>query len=232
MGRGRRPVLLYGFPDPGEAVGGTGIVALLTALVSADPFLASFDVCWHFIPCLNLDDQPDGGRTVRPVMRQATARDVDWCLHDPRAETTALVGYAREVRPAFSLPLHDEYHCGKALDAYFVVSGQCSTVTARRVREYVRAFNVPLDRGKVHPRLGEGFLAFGPATEGYEVSTFSILAQTGPVFIGEVSKWPELSAPEIVALQMGVGLIAMAGHLQHSGRGAAPPGLFGGQCDC
>ncbi len=226
IGDGKCPVLLYGFPDPGEAVGGTGIVALMYALIARHPFLESFDVSWHMIPCLNFDDQPDEGRTLQKVMRDNSKREVDWCLHDPRKETTALVDYTREIRPVFSFPLHDEYHCGEPMDMYFGVLGTLQVETAAVIREYVQAFGVPVDGKTKHPALGDGFFTFGPEDDEYGNSTFSVQAESGPVFIAEVSRRLELSPAKTVALQLGAGLIAIASCIPYSGRGQAPRELF------
>lgn len=209
-GENQNTVLLYGFPDPGEAIGGTAIVCLLQALVESSPFLQRFDVAWRFIPCLNVDDQPDEGRTLRPVMKNEYGREVDWCLQQPRQETTALVEYAKRIKPAFSFPLHDEYHCGEPLDAYFGVVGHIPDRFAIRIREYVRRFGVPVSAEVTSATWGDGFFEFHAGCQDYGNSTFSLLAQTGPVFIAEVSKRPELSPADTVALQLGTGLIAMS----------------------
>jgi hypothetical protein len=91
IGKSKNTVLMYGFPDPGEAVGGTAIVCLLRAIIESSPFIKTFDAAWRFIPCLNLDNQPDEGRTIRPVMKSEYGKEVDWCIQNPRPETTALL---------------------------------------------------------------------------------------------------------------------------------------------
>ena len=71
IGTGRHPVLFYGFPDPGEAIGATVILSLMQALSDPASILHQLDVTWLFIPCLNFDDQPDNGNSLRRVMKTA-----------------------------------------------------------------------------------------------------------------------------------------------------------------
>ncbi len=219
------PVLLYGFPDPGEAVGGTAIAALLRALVEKDPFLQSFGVRWHFIPCLNPDDQPDDGQSIRTVVRDKQKREVDWCVDNPRKETTALVDYVREIEPQFTFPLHDEYHCGDSLAMYFPVCGCLAPSAASRIRELLDTYGVPISSDMSDPTLGQGFFPCEGELD-YKDSTFAVMAEYGTVFIAEISCRPELTPSQTVAVQFGAGLIVLASILSHSGRGDAPKILF------
>lgn len=218
-------VLLYGFPDPGESTGGTGIVNLMYALLKEHAFLQSYGVRWCLIPCLNLDDQPDDGKTIQPVMRSAKVREVDWCVANPRSETTALLQYVRAVQPAFSFPLHDECHCGEAIDMYFPVTSDLPVEACDRVRALLSHLGVPISTKISDPTLGAGFFK-ADKTPDFTNSTFATMAQTGPVFIAEVSLRPEFSASQTVATQLGVGLIALASCIEHTGRGTAPRELF------
>lgn len=126
FGQGDKNILFYGFPDPGEAVGGTGILALVLALLNGNSFLNSLtnslNLKWNFIPCLNFDDQPEKGCEFVTVMRDPAIREVDWCLNNPRPETKALIQHAEKNKPVFTFPLHDEFHSGESIPVYFPVS--------------------------------------------------------------------------------------------------------------
>ena len=110
FGSGKKAVLFYGFPDPGEALGGTLILNILKNLAEGRIEVNDWDLSWWFIPVLNFDDQPDSGKSLRTVMRDDQIREVDWCLDNPRAETLALLNLADRVKPEFTFALHDEYH--------------------------------------------------------------------------------------------------------------------------
>lgn len=215
FGRGRTHVLLYGFPDPGEAVGGTTILALLRGLVNGNKHLRSLDLTWHLIPCLNRDDQPDGGRTLSTVFRDPNIREVDWCVSNPRAETKALLDYAELVSPAFTFPLHDEYHSGEAIPLYVIVSECLDPAVSERIRSCVQSFGLLLEEKTSHQVMGS---AFSVASEligaEYSNSTFSLMEKYGLVAVCEVSQQEGISASALVATQISLGLIMIAAVLQ------------------
>ncbi|MBU8902024.1 MAG: hypothetical protein KOO69_04740, partial [Victivallales bacterium] len=142
FGHGNTHVLLYGFPDPGEAVGGTSIFSLLRGLTDGNELLDSLDVTWHFLPCLNLDDQPNEGKTLGNVFRDPNIREVDWCVSNPRAETSALLNYVDSVSPAFVFPLHDEYHSSESIPVYVIVSECVTPVVSQRVRTCIQSLDL------------------------------------------------------------------------------------------
>jgi hypothetical protein len=207
IGSGSQPVLCYAFPDPGEAVGGTGALALMQGVVQGHPSLHHLPVRWHMIPCLNFDDQPHQGEALGVVKQAIEARDVDWCLRHPRAETTALLTYAHAVRPVFTFAMHDEYHSGELRSAYVPVSHVLEPLYCQAIRQCLCDAGYAIDATYHHPTMGEGFFEMkdvGP----YPESTFSVLAQHGLVFICEVSDNPALRPSEIVHTQLCAGLIA------------------------
>ena len=208
FGGGDNSALLYGFPDPGEAVGGTLILALLHGLISGDAYLTALDITWHFIPCLNFDDQPRSGRVLEEVFRDPQKREVDWCLDNPRAETTALLEYAKLVRPIFTFPLHDEYHSGESIPAYIGLSEALCPNTCNYLREAIRAFGLSVQAKDPHPEMGQGFLDMSIFGDEYYNSTFSVLAQCGLVFICEISQ-ENVKASNLVGAQLAAGLIAV-----------------------
>jgi len=208
FGQGQDHVLLYGFPDPGEAVGGTTILSLLHGLVNGNKHLLSLDFTWHLIPCLNLDDQPDGGRTLSAVFRDPSIREVDWCVSNPRSETKALLDYAGSISPAFTFPLHDEYHSGESIPLYVIVSECLDSAISERVRTCVKSFGLLLEEKNPHKVMGS---AFSVASElvgaEYSNSTFSIMENYGLVALCEVSQQEGISASALVATQISLGLI-------------------------
>jgi len=208
FGGGDNNALFYGFPDPGEAVGGTVILALLHGLMGGDAYLTALDITWHFIPCLNFDDQPRNGRVLQEVFRDPQKREVDWCLSNPRSETTALLAYAKSVRPIFTSPLHDEYHSGESIPAYFGVSEVLSLNTCDYLRETLRGFGLSVQAADPHSEMGQGFAAMSRFGDEYYNSTFSVLAQYGLVLICEVSQ-EDVEVSNLVGAQLAAGLIAL-----------------------
>lgn len=197
FGDGPGSTLWYGFPDPGEAVGATGLLALARALVAGEPRLAALGLTWWFIPCLNLLDQPDGGHSLA-VCQKTAAQEVDWCLSDPRPETTALLGLAARARARTVFPLHDEYHCGEPIPGYAVSSAPLGAALEAAVVAAVGD----------HP--WEGFMDM-PDVPDYANSTFSVMARDGLVFICEVSRQPHLAPRDLVAAQLGACLAVLTG---------------------
>lgn len=206
-GHGPRATLWYAFPDPGEAVGGTGLLALLRGLVAGDARLAALDLTWHLLPCLNLADQPANGEALGLVMK-THAQEVDWCTHAPRPETTALLGLARATRPVAVFPLHDEFHCGEPLAVYAMVSAPLPDATCEAVRQALQAFGYAIDADTSDPAMGPGFARMNQAPD-YGNSTFAVMAEAGLVFICEVSQLPGLTAAEMAGAQLAASLVAL-----------------------
>ena len=207
FGHGQAHALFYGFPDPGEALGGTSILSLLRGLTEGDDFLTSLDVTWHFIPCLNLDDQPDGGRTLCNVFRDPDTREVDWCVANPRSETIALLDYARSTSPVFTFPLHDEYHSGVSIPVYVIVSECLAPAESERVRACLQSFGLRLRTKDPHNVMGTAFEVATDLGEEYFNSTFSRMANYGLVAVCEISQQEGIPSSALVAAQIAVGLI-------------------------
>lgn len=205
FGKRHSTVLLYGFPDPGEAVGGTSILALMKALVSGNSPFPSWKVKWLFIPCLNFDDQPLEGKKLKPVMRNPKIKEVDWCLNNPRPETKALVKLAQKHKPIFSFPLHDEYHSKEEILPYVITSKELDSRLCDQIRTCFRYFNTPLNLSRKRPKMGKGFMEMRSAKD-YKNSTFSILNNFGTVIICEVSQLKNLTPAKLVGLQLSVGM--------------------------
>lgn len=197
-----------GSQNPGEAVGGTLILALLRGLIGKDAYLTALDITWNFIPCLNFDDQPGTGLVLEEVFRDPQKREVDWCLNNPRSETTALVEYAKVVQPVFTFPLHDEFHSGESIPVYIGVSEILSLNTCDSLRDTIRAFGLSVQAEDPHPEMGQGFFKMGAIGEEYFNSTFSVLAKYGLVLICEVSQ-EDVKVSNLVGAQLATGLIAL-----------------------
>jgi len=204
FGTSARHVLLYAFPDPGEAVGGTTILSLIKGLLEGHAFLSSLDVTWHFIPCLNFDDQPEKGQVLASVFRTPSAREVDWCVDNPRPETRALLEYARAIRPIFTYPLHDEFHCGESVPLYFVTAGTLPSALLRSLVSVAAAFGFAVAQEGCEPKVID--MAFTPD---FPKSTFSHLARHGLVLMGEVSQQRGIPSCNLVSAQLAFGLIAL-----------------------
>jgi len=205
---GKRSTLWYAFPDPGEAVGGTVLCVLLEALARGDTIFDRLGTRWSWIPCLNLDDQPADGRRLEPVKKAADVREVDWCVHNPRPETTALLSHAAAIRPDFIYALHDEYHSGESLPVYLPTSVVWDDRFCHDVRQSLEAVGFRIHEGITHPTMGTGFLQMGGAPD-YPNSTFHALSKHGPVLICEVSPQLDLKDADLVAAQLAVGLLGL-----------------------
>ncbi len=207
FGQGQNHVLFYGFPDPGEAVGGTTILCLLRGLTESKEMLCLFDTTWHFIPCLNLDDQPDGGRSLSTVMRDPNIREVEWCVSNPRSETQALLDYVNTISPIFTFPLHDEYHSGETIPLTVLVSECLDFDVCERIRTCVRYFGLLLEQKNPHETMGTTFrVASEFAGTEYSNATWSLIETHGLVTACEVSQQEGISAHTLVATQISIGL--------------------------
>jgi hypothetical protein len=194
-------VLLYGFPDPGEAVGATLLVSLLEAWGAGEPALSSLPVRWHVLPCLNRDDQPDAGASLRPARRTSATREVDWCLDAPRPETRALLDYAAGVRPVLTLALHDELQSGESLPAYIAVSRPLGAGVVARLTDRLARLGIPLEPSLARADMGPGFFVMSELATGYASSTFSRLEQYGLVLVCEVGHYEGVVPAALVEAQ-------------------------------
>ncbi|KAF1079551.1 MAG: hypothetical protein GQF41_4109 [Candidatus Rifleibacterium amylolyticum] len=210
IGNGGHSVLFYGFPDPGEAIGAAGILALMQALSDPESALHNLDVTWLFIPCLNFDDQPDGGNSLKKIMK-TSAQEVDWMVHNPRPETTALLGVLKQYRPLFVFPMHDEFHCKELKPVYFPVSHPQPEWLAEKIRRLVRQAGFAIDASFNHKQMGEGFFIIEEeAGEEFSSCTWSVAQQNGFVFICELFDAPGMPHRKIVATQLAAGLSVLA----------------------
>jgi hypothetical protein len=200
--------LLYGFPDPGEAVGGTGLLCLMKALKANHPFLEDIRLNWNFIPCLNLDDQPDNGKSLSKVMK-TSEQEVDWLVRDPRPETTALLEVAAQLQPRFIFPLHDEWHCHEEIPCYMPVSRPLARDVLQGLRTLLESFGLKISKTIIDPDMGEGFLNMGSVAE-IKNSTFYEFDKSGTVFICEVPDIEGQPDSTVVAAQIAAGLFVAA----------------------
>jgi len=208
FGNGKSHVLFYGFPDPGEAIGGTTILSLLRALSKSNEFLSSLDITWHFIPCLNLDDQPNEGKALSNVFRDPNIREVDWCVSNPRSETTALLNYAKTISPLLTLTLHDEYHSGQSMPVYVITTKETKPDTAEQIRTCLKSFGFKLSNKYHNKTMGEGFATLSNLTgEDYNNSTFKELTKYGLVAGSELSQQEGIIPSVLVAAQIAISLI-------------------------
>jgi len=205
---GEDNALWYGFADPGEAVGATGMLCLMKGLIDGVPALSKLPYVWNFIPVLNLDDQPNGGNTLQKVMKTGE-QEVDWMVKNPRPETKALLRAAKDLRPKFVFPLHDEWHCREQIPCYMPVSGTLPRRVCDGLREILLSFGLEISKKHVDAQMGEGFLNWHGDPES-EHSTFFEFSKHGFVFICEV---PDIAGKEdrdVIAAQLAAGLFAMA----------------------
>lgn len=203
IGTGEKNVLWYGLPDPGEAVGGTVIWLLVNAIIQNQ--FTFDDITWNFIPCLNFDDQPNEGLTVEKIMK-SSEQEVDWMLTNPRPETTAIVECANTLKPFFSYPMHDEFHCDeKDIPIYFPVSEILNRDISEEIRNLIKEYGLKISSEISHKEMGDGFFNM-KEVEDYSNSTFSKLAEHGTVFICEVPDSENISINNLLKAQLSCGL--------------------------
>jgi hypothetical protein len=201
-------VLLYGFADPGEAVGATGLLGLMKLIKDGNPFLSSLNVKWNFIPCLNMDDQPNEGKTLEKTMK-TDQQEVDWLVNDPRPETTALLELSKKLKPDFVFPLHDEWHCHEKIPCYIPTSHVLPPHTCSGLRGILEIFGFEISSDMVDPEMGAGFLNMLNVPD-IKNSTFYEFSKSGHVFICEVPDLLTGNDQNAIAAQMAAGLFAMS----------------------
>jgi len=208
FGNGPHNCLFYAFPDPGEAIGGRGIIALANLLQIGACNFKSMPVTWHFIPCLNFIDQPDNGKSLQKVMKKPD-QEVDWCLNNPRPETTALLQFADMVKPCFSMGMHDEAHCDELINSYIGLTRPLSTEAVNLVRTVFYKCQATLNSDYRDPQMGEGFFTMSSIGEEFKNSTFSHLNSYGQVMVADIGRSANLKTADLVFLQLAAGLIGM-----------------------
>lgn len=204
----RHDALLYGFPDPGEAVGGTGLLCLMKALRENHPFFSDMQYNWNFIPCLNFDDQPNDGKTLKKVMK-TSGQEVDWLVETPRPETTALLEIAQNLKPKFVFPLHDEWHCHEEIPCYMPVSHLLSKEVCDGLRELLKSLGLKVSGDMIDPQMGPGFLNMENVDD-IQNSTFYEFGKNGTVFICEVPDLIGKPDAQVIAAQIAAGIFVAA----------------------
>lgn len=220
-GSGPVPVLLYGFPDPGEAVGGTVLLQLAQAWLEGAPGARDWPCTWHAIPCLNHQDQPEGGHRLAPVRKRAD-QEVDWCLKSPRPETQALLRAFEGSRALVVFPLHDEFHAHEPLAWYGLSSLPLEGKLVRKLRGLWESHGLRVAFEPSDPSMGEGFALMSIAPD-WENSSFYAMSQAGAwVFIAEPSLWPALDEAALVALHLATLLLCLEAFVKGDALALAP----------
>ena len=209
FGTGQTPLLAYGFPDPGEAVGGNALLALMRHHAAGGASNLTADFRFHVIPVLNAVDQPGEGDSLETTYKSLDRREVDWCLDHPRPETRALLEYADVVEPSATFPLHDEFHADDHEAGYVLTDRVVDAGIAGRMSAWIRRV-VPIADAPVHETMGPGFAVMAEIADDWDQSTFSVLSEWGPVVIPEVPRRPTDVHGRLVAAQTGAWLIAAA----------------------
>lgn len=218
FGNGPHSCLFYAFPDPGEALGGRGLMALANLLQIGACNFKNMPVTWHFIPCLNFVDQPGNGKSLQKVMKKPE-HEVDWCLNNPRPETTALVQFADMIKPCFSMGMHDEAHCDEHIDSYIGVTSPLSKEAVNLVRTVFFKCQANLNKDYQDQQMGEGFFTMSSIGAEFNNSTFSHLCRYGQVMVADIGRAANLRNADLVFLQLAAGLIGMSDAItrqQHS----------------
>lgn len=209
FGEGPHTTLWYGFPDPGEALGGTTILTLMKALSCGALEVSA--TRWSFIPVIDFDLQPHDGHELVHVMSEPGARLVDMCCHAPRPETIALLDHVAQTSPSLVYSLHDEYHCGEHLPAYAVVHDTFPRPLVDHLKEIWETFDYPANQEMQHPIFGAGFLKPNEDAAFYATTTFQRYEAHGQMLIFELSEQPHLTPRDLVTMQLAAGLVTWLG---------------------
>jgi len=193
-------VLLYGLPDPGEAVGASGLLGLLRALKDPHHLIHQMNVRWNFIPCLNIDDQPNDGLTLELVQKEQH-QEVDWMIEQPRPETSALLNLNDLLNPVFTFPMHDEFHCEEVLPCYFPVSHELPDHICQEISTIIKHYGLSISPDIADDKMGQGFLDMFAINDIHK-STFAQFAKKGLVFICEVPRKEESQHKNLMATQL------------------------------
>ena len=181
----------------------------MRALKEDHPFLAKLGLCWNFIPCLNMDDQPDQGQSLSKLMK-TEAQEVDWLVENPRPETNALLTAHQILKPKLVFPLHDEWHCQDEIPCYMPVSQSLSVEICDGLREILTYFCLQVSTKVSDPEMGPGFLNMNSVGD-IQKSTFHRFAKDGFVFICEVPFQKAKPEKNVIAAQIAAGLFALLG---------------------
>lgn len=200
-GESDKCILIYGFPDPGEAIGGTTILSIIKRLVSDDEFLKAFELKWVLIPCLNLEDQPENGEKLLKIMK-TKEQEVDWCLDNPREETKALIEVANKYKPLITVPLHDEFHSEEKIPVYFGVSSKIDGNFSNELRQCIENYRLEIDSSICDMEMGYGFFEMSKKADDFKNSTFSILSEYGLVILCELSDIKTLKRSKLCEIQL------------------------------
>ncbi|PLX16961.1 MAG: hypothetical protein C0601_08765 [Candidatus Muiribacterium halophilum] len=202
IGKGET-ILLYAFPDPGEAVGGTSIKVLTQLLLDEQSSISKMPYRFVIVPCLNFLDQPNNG-VKNERLQKTRAQEVDWCLSDPRLETRAIIKIAKKYEPKLTFPLHDEWHSKEYVDPYLGVDPVISKKLATEITEIFAGYDMEMNSEYDDPEMGKGFFNMKSIGPEYKNCTFSLFAKMGHVFVCEVPYGKNLKASSLVEIQLSV----------------------------
>ncbi|MCO4781761.1 MAG: hypothetical protein KC646_05505 [Candidatus Cloacimonetes bacterium] len=208
FGHGPQSILLYAFADPAEAVGGTGIIALSKLLMDKQSELSKLNYSWVIVPCLNFVDQPNHGLENSKLQKTA-AQEVDWCVSDPRPETTAILQIASAYKPIFTFPLHDEFHHPEYVAPYCGLGKAIDVDTASNITALFAQYNMQMNHEYADKELGEGFFIMESIGEEIKNSTFYAFSQYGQVLVCEIPNTNKANDSELVFLQMAIGFTVL-----------------------
>lgn len=200
FGESDKSILIYGFPDPGEAIGGTTILSIIKRLILNDKLLMGFNLKWILIPCLNFEDQPENGTKLVKMMKNKE-QEIDWRLDNPREETKVLIELANKYKPVITIPLHDEFHCEERIPIYFPVSPKIDQNFSKELRECIEYYGLEIDKSINDTEMGYGFFEMSEWAKDYHNSTFSILSKYGQVIVCELSDIKALKRRKLCEIQ-------------------------------
>ena len=161
-------------------------------------------------------DQPNDGKSLAKMQKSA-AQEVDWFVHDPRPETTAILNVADKYKPVFTFPLHDEYHHTQYVDPYCGLGQPISIESRDAIVESLQEFSMGLNPEYTDPALGDGFFIMSSIGEEIKVSTFYRFSQMGQVLVCEMPTMEGIKDCDLVYLQLKIGMLVLRDTLENGG---------------
>lgn len=147
----QRPLLMYGFPDPGEALGAWGALRWVQAQLASE---APGD--WVVVPVVDVDAQPDWGALKRPIHSPPGRASVD-LFGGEEPLLKALAERVRAWSPRATIALHDEWHGDDPQPVYGFTTHEDPTLS-QQVRDAWLACGLTLSEEWSCPRHGAGFI--------------------------------------------------------------------------
>lgn len=190
-----RPLLFYGFPDPGEALGAFGVLRWARSKLASQ---APGD--WIVVPVVDVDGQPDWKVLQRPIHSPPGSQSVDlFGGEDPILQ--ALAQHIVDWEPRATIALHDEWHGDEPLPVYAFTTFK-DTAATDSVRSQWSGIGLPTSQEWSCPLHGPGFISQDVLDTLPNGTIWAAARRSGPCAAIELSQHPNLGDPQLADLQI------------------------------